>query len=63
MVYLTYAREMAESARDLAAAVVNAAERTRREQQELVKRLRQLEIAAFEDSAERVCTRSCETWS
>ncbi|CAI5711108.1 unnamed protein product [Peronospora destructor] len=36
-----------ESARDRAAAATEAAERTRREQQGLVERLRQLEIAAF----------------
>ena len=41
------AREMAESARDRAAAATEAAERTRREHQGLVERLRQLETAAF----------------
>ena len=41
------AREMAESARNRAAAATEAAERTRREQQGLVERLRQLETAAF----------------
>uniref|UniRef100_A0AAV1UVI2 Uncharacterized protein n=1 Tax=Peronospora matthiolae TaxID=2874970 RepID=A0AAV1UVI2_9STRA len=41
------ALEMAERARDRAAAVTEAAERTRREQQGLVERLRQLETAAF----------------
>ena len=41
------AREMAESAHDRAAAATEAAERTRRKQQELVERLRQLETAAF----------------
>ena len=41
------AREMAESARDRAAAATEAAERTRREQRGLVERLRQLETAEF----------------
>uniref|UniRef100_M4B918 Uncharacterized protein n=1 Tax=Hyaloperonospora arabidopsidis (strain Emoy2) TaxID=559515 RepID=M4B918_HYAAE len=41
------AREMAESARDPAAAATKADERTRQEQQGLVERLLQLETAAF----------------
>uniref|UniRef100_A0AAV1U8X0 Uncharacterized protein n=1 Tax=Peronospora matthiolae TaxID=2874970 RepID=A0AAV1U8X0_9STRA len=41
------AREMVESAQDRAAAATEAAERTRREQQVLVERLRQLETATF----------------
>ena len=39
--------EMAEIACDRAAAAMEDVERTRREQQELVERLRQLETAAF----------------
>ena len=39
--------EMDESACDRADAATKAAEETRREMQELVKRLRQLETAAF----------------